>query len=721
MTRITDRRIQLRGDWVMSTPRFKTPPNRLQSSPIRLVTAGFVAALHASIALGDPSDPTTPDSGVPQDRADEPIDDLTDPGAELEIFELDETIDLLFEDFDVVISASRSERTSNLAPVPVSIISEDDIHYSGVGELPELLAFVPGFDALRIDKNRWSLGVRGLNQVFSDRTLFLVNGRNASNPIYGGVDFPTLPIFLEDIEQVEVVRGPGGAAWGANAFNGVVNVIEKDLRDTTGLLLSTRINEHGDLRSNLRFGDANEKFAWRLSAEFEELDPSRAPNRLTNVTATGPALNEDFRRNAKLKFSGEYSIDNDNSIDMSIGTTHIERSDSPFTAQQYDFDERLDLITGHVKYNNDDSDGTGGYVQWYGTYHNVDRPSLWAYTAFDQSIDGQYSFERGGDHTTTVGGTARFVSIDVEPSRSTDAMSPGTRDEQWIGMFIGDQWVIDDRWTLESQVRADWYSETTVDWAGRAALLRSTGDNKEHVFRFALAKSFRTPQSGLRELGTERFPLGGGLFGINLVPANDIDNEELYSIEIGYTGKLRDGLTLRADAYLQYYQDLTGVVILPEPAPAAGRLFFTVDNIGSARAWGAETELKYQRENFSGSVWYTYNDFSFDLAGQNARAFRPARHKIGSTLRYQPNDWLTLNANYRYTSVTPGTFTVDVNEHHRFDLSASILLQALNAEIQFGVTDLFDETDLVIFDQSSTSFATESVGRSAFVQLNMKF
>jgi outer membrane receptor protein involved in Fe transport len=661
----------------------------------------------------------TEDQGI--ERSDATDFDSDPLDEDLSSLELDETIDLLFEDFDIVISASRSAQAANLAPVPVSILSSDDIHYSGVGELPELFAFVPGFDALRIDKNRWSLGVRGLNQVFSDRTLFLVNGRNASNPLYGGVDFPTLPIFLEDIEQVEIVRGPGGAAWGANAFNGVVNVIEKDLRDTTGLLLSTRINEHGDLRSNFRFGAANEKFAWRLSAEFEELDPSRAPNLLTSATATGPAFNEDFRRNAKMKFSGEYTIDDENAIDMSIGTTLMERSDSPFTAQQYDFDERMDLITGHLKYSNDDSDGSGGYIQWYGTHHDVDRPSLWAYTAFDQSIDGQYSFERGDNHTTTIGGTARFVSIDVEASRTTDAMTPGERDEQWVGMFIGDQWIIDEEWTLESQVRADWYSETSLDWAGRAALLRSMGDEKEHVLRFALAKAFRTPQSGLRELGTERFPLGGGLFGINLIPANDIDNEELYSVEIGYTGKLREGLTLRADAYYQYYEDLTGVIILPEPAPTLGRLFFTVDNIGSARAWGAETELKYQRDKFTGSVWYTYNDFSFDITGQNARAFRPARHKVGTTLRYQPNEWLTLSANYRYTSDTPGTFTVDVEEHHRLDLSTSIHIRDLNAELQFGVTDLFDETDLIIFDQSSTSFATESVGRSAFVQLNMSF
>ena len=634
---------------------------------------------------------------------------------------MDDAVDLLFEDFDIVVSASRSAQSSQLAPVPVSIISAEDIHYSGVAELPELFDFVPGVDALRLDRNRWALGVRGLHQTFSDRTLFLLNGRNASNPVYGGVDFPTLPIFLEDIRQVEVVRGPGGAAWGANAFNGVVNIIEKDPRETTGLLLSSRISEHGDLRASFRLGDANEKLAWRLSAEFNEFDPSGSTNLITSATTIAPPVSEDFRRNSRMKFSGVYTFEEGTTLDFGLGTTHVERADAPFLAFQTDQDERLDLLTAHAKLSKDFDDGREAYIQWYGTYQDIDRPSLWAYKAFDQSIDGQYSFDHGDDHRITLGGTARFVSLDIDQPRTTDALPAGTRDEQWLGVFVGDQWTINEDWSLETQVRADWYSETMLDWAGRIALLRSMGAEDEHVLRFAMGKAFRTPQTGLRELASERIPLGGGLFGVNVIPAQDIDNEELYSFEIGYTGRLRDGLTLRADTYLQYYQDLTGGILLPEPAPMVGRQFFTVDNIGAARAWGFEGEIRQTGERYTASLWYAYNDFNYDLSNQNARAFRPARHKVGSTVRYSPNDWLTLNMNYRYTHDTPDNFTSDVDEYHRLDLSATIALKDLHAEIQFGVTDLFDETDLTIFDQTSTSFASETPGRTAFVQLHMSF
>lgn len=698
----------------MATPDQKARPDAGFAGLLRSASA---AAIILCTIAGSPLAGTPEEGGT----AGDPVSDLSDGLDPLDDLDLGGTIDLLFEDFDIVISASRSERSSNLAPVPVSIIADDDIHYSGVGELPELFDFVPGVDALRLDRNRWALGVRGLHQTFSDRTLFLVNGRNASNPAYGGVDFPTLPIFLEDIAQVEIVRGPGGAAWGANAFNGVVNVIERDPRDTTGVRISSRISEHGDYRSFLRVGAANEKFAWRVSAEYNTIDPSNSVNQINGGTTIAPAISEDFRRNSRMKFTGNYTLDDETTLDFGLGMSHVERADSPFFAIQYDIDERLDLVTGHLKYEKKRADGDGGYIQWYGTYIESDRPSLWAYDAFDQSIDGQYSFARGNDHTITLGGTARFISLDIEQPRSSDALPTGTRDEQWIGVFVGDQWEINDRWTLESQIRADWYSETQVDWAGRAALLHALDADKDHIVRFAFAKAFRTPQTALRELDSDRIPLGGGLFAINFVPAGEIDNEELYSFELGYTGRLDDGITLRADAYLQYYQDLTGAVFLPEPAPTVGRQFFTIDNIGAARAWGFESELKYQRERFSASVWYAYNDFEFDLTNQNARAFLPAKHKVGSTLRYAPNDWLTLNANYRYTDTTTETFTSEVEQHHRLDLSATFAIEDLHAELQIGVTDLLDQTALRVFDQSATGFASEVPGRTAFVQLHMEF
>lgn len=692
---------------------------RLISSLSALIA--LICSPSLTYAHDDPSDEDqqeTTQPTVPTEHSEQ------EPNTPIDTWETDTEpygeIDLLFADFDIVISASRSEQASNMTSVPVSILSADDIHYSGVSELPQLLAFIPGVDALQLDRNRWAIGVRGLHQTFSDRTLFLLNGRNASNPVHGGVDFQRLPIFLEDIQQIETVRGPGGAAWGANAFNGVINIIEKSPRDTTGVILSQRVSEQGDTKSNFRVGDASENFAWRFSGEYNNVRPSETPYEIIGLSST-PTNPKDFLRSQRFDFDGVYDFSDDTSIDFGIGGSHIERGDSPFLAVQLGLDERIDLIRSHAKLSHQFSPDANGYIQWYGTYQDVNRPSMYRYNSIDNNIDGQYSFSANPDHEITVGGSLRMIHLNITQPRITDSLPAGTSSEEWIGAFISDNWTINDQWTLESQFRIDWYSETMLDWSGRAAILHSLDGDDDHVFRFALAKAFRTPQTALRDLISERIPLGGGLFAVNLSPAGEIDNEQLYSIELGYNAKLKDGLTFRTDAYMQYYQDLTGVILLPEPAPVVGRQFFTIDNIGSAKAYGFETELKHQTEKTTVSIWYAYNDFDFDAVAQNARAFQPAKNKVGITARAKLTEWLTANANYRYTDTVKGDTTEPVDAFHRLDLTLTMAITDWNLELQVGALDVFDQTDIAIFDQTATSVGQETPGRSAFAQLRFEF
>lgn len=423
-----------------------------RSTRVNVFPTGIAAVLISSGILNgnafsnsQPAPPSNVDNEEP--ILDEEESDLWDSDPSLD---LDGSVDLLFEDFDIVITASRSKQTSNMTPVPVSILNADDIHYSGVSEIPQLLAFIPGVDALQLDRNRWAIGVRGLHQTFSDRTLFLLNGRNASNPVHGGVDFQRLPVFLEDIKQIETVRGPGGAAWGANAFNGVINIIEKSPRDTAGIMVSQRFTEHGDSKTNFRVGQAKEKLAWRLSGEFNDIEPTDTSYILTGL-ASAPTNPKDFLRSQRFDLDVVYDLSTDTSLDFGIGGTHLERGDSPFLALQLGIDERIDLVRAHAKLTREFSADANGYIQWYGTYQDVNRPSMFRYNAYDNNIDGQYSFQAGGDHEITVGGTLRVIHLDISEPRSTDSLPTGNSSEQWVGVFGGDRWTINDDWTLEDR------------------------------------------------------------------------------------------------------------------------------------------------------------------------------------------------------------------------------------------------------------------------------
>ncbi|MBZ0172524.1 MAG: TonB-dependent receptor plug domain-containing protein, partial [Phycisphaerales bacterium] len=164
----------------------------ISATPRRLIAAGLWSGLLLfvpGVVFAAPDEPA-------QEAAAEPV--VEDPGA---LDDLDESVGLMFEDFDVVVTAGRTAQPINMTAVPVSVLTAKDIHLSGVATVPELFDFVPGMDALRIDRNLWSIGVRGLHQEFSDRTLLLVNGRTESSAFHGGIDFQLTPLFIEDIER----------------------------------------------------------------------------------------------------------------------------------------------------------------------------------------------------------------------------------------------------------------------------------------------------------------------------------------------------------------------------------------------------------------------------------------------------------------------------------------------------------------------------------------
>jgi iron complex outermembrane receptor protein len=120
----------------------------------------------------------------------------------------------------------------------VAVINREDIRRSGATNIPDLLRFVPGLQVAQLNGNQWSVGVRGFSSVYSNKLLVMVDGRTVYNPVYTGVHWDQMGLMLEDIDRIEVVRGPGATQWGSNAMNGIINIITKSAVDTQGGLLA---------------------------------------------------------------------------------------------------------------------------------------------------------------------------------------------------------------------------------------------------------------------------------------------------------------------------------------------------------------------------------------------------------------------------------------------------------------------------------------------------
>src|SRR5580698_4791330 len=133
-----------------------------------------------------------------------------------------------------VTSVSKKEQKLSQVAAAIFVITQEDIRRSGATNIPDLLRMVPGLDVAQINGNTWAISARGFNLQFANKLLVLIDGRAVYSPLFGGVNWDTQDVPLEDIERIEVIRGPGGTVWGANAVNGVINIITKKTADTLG-------------------------------------------------------------------------------------------------------------------------------------------------------------------------------------------------------------------------------------------------------------------------------------------------------------------------------------------------------------------------------------------------------------------------------------------------------------------------------------------------------
>ena len=637
---------------------------------------------------------------------------------------------LLFQDLPVVVSAARQEQPINQSSVPISVITDDDIHASGLTNLYEIIQFQPGVDMLQIDRNRYALGVRGLHEFFSDRTLTLIDGRIADSPIFGGSELLRLPIFLEDIERIEVVRGPGGAAWGANAFNGALNIITKDPEETHGTTVSSTINEFGDYSTHLHWGDGAHRWDWRLSLGYDTWESS-ADAFDPSVTTSDPRFTpRDFHRDIRFNGQAVYRINRESKLSLGLGTSHIEQGDFETVNNQPGENSHLTTIRAYTRLDHAFDNDSTGYLQWFGNFAKTEWPGLQTNDSLENGLEAQYNFELDDSHDIIVGSNLRITRITTDLSSPEDVVfDDEPLHEEWVGVFALDRWQTSQRWVLETQLRGDYYSETHADWAGRLTSLYSLDSRNHHVMRLSGARAFRAPLAALNKIENSRGPLLPsppflpGTRPFTVVSPDELDNEGILSLELGYSGQINNFITFSCNTYFQHYNDLIGFVSISQTPVTA---LWTLGNIDDARAVGAEAEIAINGYLGQVSLWYAYNEFDPDRDDQAVRAFLPARNKAGISSRiYLPLE-VILNLNYKYTDVTPNNprdvpnIPSQFEISHRLDLTVSRQFFDGHFEWLVGVSDLFDETDFSVFGINNFA-AHETPGRIFFTRLSFSF
>ncbi len=208
---------------------------------------------------------------------------------------------------------SVSKRAQKLADAAAAIfvITQDDIRRSGASSIPEALRLAPGLEVARIDENKWAIGSRGFNGRFDNKLLVLIDGRSVYTPLFSGVYWNVQDVMLEDVDRIEVIRGPGATLWGANAVDGVINIITKSAKLTQGGIATAEVGTEERTAESARYGgQVGHNVYYRAYTKYSDWAPSIGATGM-NASDGWHALRGGFRMDSTPSRADSLTIQGD--------------------------------------------------------------------------------------------------------------------------------------------------------------------------------------------------------------------------------------------------------------------------------------------------------------------------------------------------------------------------------------------------------------------------
>jgi iron complex outermembrane recepter protein len=450
-----------------------------------------------------------------------------------------------------ITSVSREKEQMVHAPAAIYVLTNEDIRRSGATSIPEVLRLVPGVNVARLNANRWAITVRGFNGLYAQKLLVLVDGRTVYSPLFSGVHWQLQDLMLEDVDRIEVIRGPGAAMWGANAVNGVINIITKSAEDTEGGLLTVGGGTTQHFFHSLRYGmQCSETIHLRIyekvfdHGSYESVDGGSG-NDHWRMLRTG------FRMDWEASPSDHVTVQGDAYGGEAGQHFTVPRPFPPLiykTGADY-----YDLHGGNLltRWTRSYSDGSEFILQTYYDHNYRDEISLTENRhTFD--IDFQHRFQLGERNEITWGGGYRFTDDNIEDSYSL-VLNPRSRSENLFRFFLSDRIaLIEDKLLLTLGFMLEHNDYTGIEFQPNARLQWLLDDR--HSLWAAVSRAVQTPFRGFSDqrINVVRLPLGV----FSLLGNKHGKSEDITAYEIGYRVKATKRLFLDATLFFNTYDDL---------------------------------------------------------------------------------------------------------------------------------------------------------------------
>lgn len=522
----------------------------------------------------------------------------------------DSIADVSLEDLmDVeVISASRREQPLHEIPSAVFVMTRDDIRRMGASTLAELMRGVPGLDVSRAGANRWAVSARGFNAQFANKMQVLVDGRSVYTPLFSGVYWDTLDIMPDDIERIEVIRGPGAAIWGANAVNGVVNIITRSAAETQGQMVTTSFG--GDDR-------------WTISGRSGGTVGSRGYYRLYGrhashagiLDAQGYDANDPWR----LHRGGgrvDYALD---------AQTQVMVQGDIYSAQVSDVRVISVLTPPFQSHLSSDIRPAGGHVLARWTQRSAAETASTLVAYWDRmsrpgaslperrsnlGVEWQRTFRSGGHHQWIVGTEYRRSQDEVGGSEIISLADP-SRTDHYVTAFAQDEISMRSRpWrlTLGSKLEHNPYTGIELQPSARLAWV----PNQRRTYWAGASRAVRRPSradDGVR-FTAGVLPTQPLITTLDVRGADTLDAEVVVAYEGGTRWRPTSWFAIDVSAFANRYTRLIGAlpgtpVLVAGPQPYLSLPLLTTNAFG-AQSHGLEILTRWQLPRVRVTASYSY-------------------------------------------------------------------------------------------------------------------
>lgn len=615
-----------------------------------------------------------------------------------------------------ITSVSRKEQTLSRTAAAVYVISDEDIRRSGAKTIPDLLRMVPGLFVAQIDATTWAITARGFNGLFANKLLVLIDGRSVYTPMFGGVHWEMQNLPLSDIERIEVIRGPGGTLWGANAVNGVINVITKTSEATQGgrVFGTFGVEQRGAVEARYG-GRVGEGMHYRLYGKHSNRGSNASLEDFADPDGSSVNLG-----GMRIDWGGSvHSMTLQGSAQDGRGR-HIDSMTVVAPPWEVVGVDDTRFTEGNVTFSwtrSSSSRSETGVQAYYEDYTRRNWQIGERWRTID--IDTRQRKALGRRHELVAGFGYRHSSTSIV-NGSDVAFYPPTERSHLFTAFVQDELEVTDALRVTPGSKFEHNSFTGVE--AQPSLRMTWAPTTRHSVWAAASRAVRTPTKvdrGVEVLASASPGFGGVPIAILIEGNPDLEAENLRALEAGYRVQM-GRVSLDVTAFRNDYSDLKGTVrgamrLQTNNGSLVRVIPLRFQNLLATSTHGAEATANWrpvEALTVTGSyAWLEVARPSGDRGVDDAPA---PEHQ------FQVHSYLRLPANLELTGTLQRVAAVtalDIAGYTRVDARLGWPLRSM--ELAAGMRNLFHAGDVEFRD--GTGMATAPIRAGAFGELSWRF